>query len=196
MKILIDEVSKIDISHLVDNVTRPAHKKLILSDAGTEHYKLLVYLTKQLNDSIIVELGTHNGTSSLCLCENKTNKVITFDIRDVYTVKNKPSNLTRYIGDIFKIGPSILLKSNLIFLDTAHNGDFEKEIYLYLLKNEYKGILLLDDIFYNNEMIQFWDFITTKKYDISYIGHGGNHLTPTGKCGTGLVDFNNNVEIE
>lgn len=196
MKISIEAVSKIDLSHLVDNITRESHKKLIMSEPGQEHYKLLTYLTNQLNNTIIVELGTHNGTSSLCLCENKTNKVITFDLRDIYTVKNKPSNLTRHIGDIFKIDPSILLKSSLIFLDTAHNGDFEKEIYLYLLNNNYKGILLLDDIFYNNEMIQFWNFITTNKYDISHIGHGGNHLTPTGKCGTGLVDFNNIVKIQ
>jgi hypothetical protein len=195
MKIIKEEVSKIDLSHLVDNITREEHKKLIMSPAGKEHYKLLTYLTRQLNNVIIVELGTHNGTSSLCLCDNILNKVVTFDLRNVYSVKKQPVNLTRHVGNVFEIDPSILLKSDLIFLDTAHNGDFEKEIYLYLLNNKYKGILVLDDIFFNNEMVQFWNFIDIKKYDISSIGHGENHPTPSGLCGTGLVDFSNIVEI-
>lgn len=195
MTIIKQDVSKIDLSHLVHNGIREDHKNLIISPAGKEHYKLLAYLTKHINNGIIVELGTHVGTSSLCLCNNETNKVITFDIRDVYLINTPPSNLTRHIGNIFNIDPSILLKADLIFLDTAHTGDFEKQVYLYLLENQYKGILLLDDIFFNNEMVKFWNFITTKKYDISSIGHGGKHNTPSGLCGTGLVDFGNNVKI-
>ena len=195
MKIIKEDVTKIDLSYLVDNITREEHKKLIMSPPGKEHYKLLTYLTRRLNNAIIVELGTHNGTSSLCLCDNILNKVITFDVRDVYSVKKQPINLTRRVGNIFEMDPSILLKSDLIFLDTAHNGDFEKEIYLYLLNNEFKGILLLDDIFFNDEMVQFWNFINIKKYDISSIGHGGKHPSPTGLCGTGLVDFSNTIEI-
>lgn len=195
MKIVKEDITKIDLSYLVDNITREEHKKLIMSPAGKEHYKLLAYFTRQLNNAIIVELGTHNGTSSLCLCDNISNKVITFDLRDVYNVKKQPINLTRHVGNIFEINPTILLKSDLIFLDTAHDGSFEKEIYLYLLNNEYKGILLLDDIFFNNEMTQFWNFINIKKYDISSIGHGGNHPSPSGLCGTGLVDFSNTIEI-
>lgn len=195
MKINREEVKKINLSHLIDSINREEHKKLITSDAGKEHYKLLTYLTKQINNGIIVELGTHNGTSSLCLCENKNNTVITFDIKDVYNVKNKPSNLIRNIGNIFDIDPSLLLKSNLIFLDTAHTGEFENQVYVYLMNNNYKGILLLDDIFFNNKMLRFWENITIKKYDISEIGHGGQHNTPSGLCGTGLVDFSDTVEI-
>ena len=195
MKIIKEDVTKIDLLYLVDNITREEHKKLIMSPSGKEHYKLLTYLTRRLNNAIIVELGTHNGTSSLCLCDNILNKVITFDVRDLYSVKKQPINLTRRVGNIFEMDSSILLKSDLIFLDTAHNGDFEKEIYLYLLNNEYKGILLLDDIFFNDEMVQFWNFINIKKYDISSIGHGGKHPSPSGLCGTGLVDFSNTIEI-
>jgi len=195
MKIVKKDVIDLDLSHLINNITREHHKHVINNPAGKEHYKLLAYLTKIINDSIIVELGTHHGTSSLCLCENISNTVFTFDIRDIYTVKTQPNNLIRKIGNIFEMDPSILLKSKLIFLDTSHTGDFEKQIYLYLLENDYKGILLIDDIFFNSQMIEFWNFIKIKKYDITDIGQGGNHSTPTGLCGTGLVDFSNNVEI-
>ena len=39
-------------------------------------------------------------------------------------------------------------------LDTAHTGDFETEVYMFLKNNSYKGILILDDIHYNNQMIK------------------------------------------
>lgn len=196
MNIITKDVFKIDLTHLVDLITREIHKKCLNLDPGQEHYKLLAYLSKQINNSLIVELGTHNGTSSLCLCENLSNKVITYDIRDIYTIKKQPDNLTRHIGNIFDLDPSILLTSKLIFLDTAHNGDFEEKVYAYLLKNQYKGILLLDDIFYNDQMFKFWNSIEIKKHDITFIGQGGTHKnTPSGLCGTGLVDFTNLVKI-
>lgn len=187
MKIIKKDVHDIDLSHLVDNIIPFEHKKLLMAPAGHQHYKLLTYLTRQINNATIVELGTHSGTSSTCLCENVTNKVKTFDIVDVYAIKNQPNNLTRHIGNIFKLDPSILLKTDLVFLDTAHQGDFETEIYLYLKNNKYNGILLLDDIFFNEKMTQFWDSIDEKKHDITSVGHG--------HYGTGIVDFNNNVSI-
>ena len=207
IEIIKSEIDKIDLTHLVDNITRDDHKKIIVSRAGLEHYKLLAYLSKQMNNSIIVELGTHHGTSCLCLCENESNAVITYDLTSrKFGLKKIPNNLTRYIGNIFDINPEILIKSSLIFLDTSHEGEFETKVFNYLVENDYKGILLLDDIHYNNIMINFWNSIKLPKYDITSVGHGvyieygynddtliESDYKLTGKSGTGLVDFNNNV---
>lgn len=196
--IIKSEIDKVNLSHLVDILSRDDHKQIILGNVGKEHYKLLSYLTKKLNNSIIVELGTHHGTSCLCLCENKTNTVITYDLTDrKFGLKKIPENLTRHIGNIFDINPEILIKANLIFLDTAHEGDFELKVLNYLIENDYKGILLLDDIHYNNVMINFWNNIKLPKYDITPVGHGIiiPNGSPTGKSGTGLVDFNENIGI-
>ena len=46
---------------------------------------------------------------------------------------------------------------------------------------KYKGYLMLDDIYYNDAMRNFWSSIVEEKYDISNIGH---------HSGTGLVIFN------
>lgn len=61
-------------------------------------------------------------------------------------------------------------------------------------KNSYKGILILDDIYFNNSMKGFWGSITEKKYDLTNVGHKelGNLNIPTG---TGLVDFGGTIEI-
>ena len=75
----------------------------------------------------------------------------------------------------------IILESKIIVLDTYHTGTFEKTFYDYLKEINYKGILLLDDIKLNNEMVEFWNLITEEKDDITHIGH----IT-----GTGIVYFN------
>lgn len=207
IEIIKSEINKVNLTHLADILSREDHKRLIVEQAGLEHYKLLSYLSKQINNSTIVELGTHHGTSCLCLCENESNSVVTYDLTDrKFGLKKIPKNLTRHVGNIFDINPEILLNASLIFLDTSHEGDFEQKVLDYLIDNNYKGVLLLDDIYYNNIMINFWNSIKIPKYDITSVGHGviieyiydetyavDSDKKLTGKSGTGLVDFNNNV---
>lgn len=193
--IIKSDIKKTNTFHLVELLSRVDHKTYIVGDAGVEHYKLLTYLSKQLNNTLILELGTHHGTSCLCLCENRSNKVITYDLSDrEFGLKKLPENLTCRIGNIFEIDPYIMLEASLIFLDTQHDGPFETQIYNFLVENDYKGMLLLDDIYFNTEMINFWNNIKIKKYDITSVGHGVINSTgnPTG---TGILDFNNNIGI-
>lgn len=196
MKLIKSQIDSLDLSHLVDKITRIDHKSLVTSKAGNQHYKLLAYISLSKDNMKIVELGTHHGTSSLCLCINEKNSVTTFDIKNYYSIKQSPTNLKRIIGDIFQLPDELygILDSDVIFVDTAHDGVFESNIYNFLVENNFKGILLLDDIHFNKEMELFWEKIDITKYDISDLGHGNDPRT-TGKCGTGLVDFSNIVEI-
>lgn len=186
------KINQIDLTPYVNLITRQDHRPIFLAPAGENHYKLLGYLSLKIQKGLIVELGTHVGTSSLALSINKSNRVVTYDVRNLYSVATQPTNVERIIGDIFELNQQdILLKADLIFLDTAHLGDFEWEVYSFLLRNDYKGILLLDDIHWNAPMKVFWNKIQTTKYDITSLGHG---VCPDGVAGTGLVDFGNNVE--
>jgi hypothetical protein len=65
-------------------------------------------------------------------------------------------------------------------MDTDHDGNFENQFYNYLQFINYKGYLLLDDIYLNKPMINFWNSIKLEKHDISNIGH---------TTGTGVVFF-------
>jgi hypothetical protein len=89
--------------------------------------------------------------------------------------------------------PQLLLNSDLFFLDAAHDGKMEKDIYDFLVENNYRGILLLDDISLNKEMVLFWQQIKEKKYDITEVGHG--IVDDLHRSGTGLVDFSGKVEV-
>ena len=167
MEIAYDDIRKIDNSPLKKQLKRRSHKKIINGRAGREHYKLLTYLGLQMQNKFIVELGTHHGLSCLALSVNPTNQIRTYDIVDEPALHRVPSNVTRVIGNIFDLHEEqYLLKADLIFLDTAHTGEFEWQVYSYLKDNDYRGIIVFDDILWSDEMIAFWEKIDLPKYDI------------------------------
>ena len=55
--------------------------------------------------------------------------------------------------------------------DTNHDGVHEKLFYEWLIRINYSGIILFDDIHLNREMKYFWESIKHKKEDITHIGH-------------------------
>jgi len=68
-------------------------------------------------------------------------------------------------------------------------------VFHYLKENKYKGVLLLDDICWSDEMIELWNKINVRKYDLTDIGHGGG-IAPSGNVtGTGLLIFRVKLEL-
>lgn len=176
---------------------------------GKEHYLFLASLGMQLKNKKIIELGTHQGVSSIALNYgnkkyNNNNTIITYDICDVLI-----PNIFNNTDIIFKIenmfDPIIreknrenLLSSDIIFIDIdPHVGILELDMYNWLRDNQYKGIILFDDIhldaghmgvYTENSMKKFWSKLDDKyKLDLTNVGHWS---------GTGLVCFNfDNYEI-
>jgi predicted O-methyltransferase YrrM len=193
MRIIKSDIKKIDLTSLVSKITREDHKTIFLAPPGQNHYGFLAYLSLQKDNQLIIELGTHHGTSSLAMSINPTNTIITYDIVDRYGIHPQPKNVETRIGDVFKLNQTeLLLKADFIFLDTAHEGPFEWQVYNFLVENKYRGILILDDIHWNKPMKEFWNGITMTKYDVTDIGHG---ICPDGVAGTGIVDFSNKIFI-
>ena len=72
-------------------------------EPGNQHYRLLSYFSTLFNNSNIIDLGTHRGSSALALSYNKTNIIHTFDICDK-VVNNKIKvipNIKFYMDNIF-----------------------------------------------------------------------------------------------
>ena len=198
MKIILKNVYLEELDYLKNKLSNIHHQDLLLQKPGINHYCLLSYLSKKFNNSLIVELGTYAGTSALALSINPTNIVETYDLSgDPFAIVDIPKNIKRNIGNIFELNEEKkLLKAELIFLDTAHNGDFENQVLKYLNNNNYKGILLIDDIYWNGKMYYFWSAIKNRKIDLTFIGHGDGDGPNGNISGTGIVDFNNNIEID
>ena len=164
----------------------------IFAESGTDHYKLLAFLSSLFQDSVICDLGTNRGLSAIALA-SPSNKVYSYDIVDKSSAELKQSS--KNINCEFLLRNCLdsptdrdrLLSSAIIMLDTDHDGAFEKELYSFLKHNGYKGILLLDDIHLNLAMKDFWNSIEEPKWDITSYGHFS---------GTGFVSFGKDVHLE
>ena len=128
------DIFSIKLDKYIKYINRDDHKKIFIAPPGQNHYYLLAYLSSIISNSLIIELGTHHGTSSLALSINKTNTIITYDVVNKYGIKPQPDNVIRKIGNIFNLNEQAkMLSASFIFLDTAHTGEFEWEVYEYLL---------------------------------------------------------------
>jgi predicted O-methyltransferase YrrM len=195
------------------NVIRALSSDLISSDPrllnftdirqppGREHYFFLTALAMQLKNKTILEFGTHTGDSAFCLAfanrhSNNQNKIITYDIELKPRALLDPTNIDYRLENMFdpevrEKNRNFLLSSDVIFIDIdPHEGLLEYDMYIWLKKNQYKGIILFDDIHLGrghmgstclHSMQEFWDKIETNdKIDLTSVGHWS---------GTGLVCF-------
>ena len=182
------------------------------------YYAILSYLSTYFNNSVIVDLGTHRGESAAALAYNKSNKVYTYDIslrEEVADILNKVEfeNIKYIIADCIennwsgmamlegvlpKSDKEIFLSSELIFMDVdPQNGIQEDKVLNFLISNNWKGIMVCDDIGTGRElgkenahpqMRDWWNTMNLPKYDISknYYAAG---------TGTGVICFNNQEVI-
>jgi len=191
--------------------------------SGTEHYSMLAYLSTLYNNKIILDIGTFQGGSALALSYNQNNKIISVDIKYQVEKNINLPNIEFLEGDILsnidlvnpllttsipttgllgyeqplssKINGAELIKSSsLILYDTVHNGVVEKEFHDYLIKTNWQGICVWDDIKYrwNRDIRQgmqdFWNSIdNNNKIDVTKYAHW---------TGTGLVWYGDKPEIK
>ena len=148
-------VKKIDLSPLyplaVDN---PDNRRLLRGEAGVEHYKLLAWLSKKFDNATLVEIGTLGGLGTIALSYNKTNNVISFDIRPHNWGNETPVNAVKKI--VYEGYMDEVCKASLIFYDAAHEGIEEQQFLDGLVVRDWHGVVVWDDIHLNPEMEAFW----------------------------------------
>lgn len=188
----LEEVNSIDLSplfHLYNFFPGVINGDVNYLDkkAGNEHYKLLGWLSTQFNEITIVEIGAHEGMGMIALSFNQSNNVLSYDIMD-YKLKHKvPKNAERRICDKNFDHFDDIIKSPLIFYDANHNGKTEQDFLDKLIELKWKGVIVFDDIYFNENMQKFWNNISLTKEDWSDIGHSGESCGIL--CGTGVVFF-------
>jgi len=191
---------------LRENVVEQTSYKAI--GRNLEHYyAILVQLSTYFTDSVIVDLGTNRGGSAAALSYNKSNEVYTFDIAindEAISLFEQYENITYLIGNCIennwcgqpqiippglRIRPlkserEIFLSSELIFLDIdPHDGIQEAQVLDFLVENDYKGIMVCDDIGRKHPpMHEWWNSIELTTYNIANKYASGT--------GTGIICFN------
>lgn len=174
-----ETVSAIDLTaqHQFTNSGRSV--EFMNGEPGKEHYKLLAWISSQINNSKISEIGTLDGCGALALAFNPSNKVSTYDV-NTYTDQPKwPKNVScKMVNDTYM---NDVVKCPVIFYDTMHDGNLERAFVKELDARNYKGVVIFDDIYLNEFMKDFWNGVTQPKEDWTDIGHWS---------GTGVVFFN------
>jgi hypothetical protein len=181
-----EELDSIDLSMYVDYSEKVLnYKEWFFAKSGKEHYRLLAYIGSLYNNSDILDIGTYKGFSALALSKNKDNKIYSYDILNEIEIEylknhtNLCSNIKFKVENVL-LEKDLILNSPFIILDTAHDGAFENIFINFLMDINWKGLLLLDDIYEYSALTKIWNEIELEKYDITNKGHWS---------GTGLINF-------
>ena len=201
MKIdLRDEVLKEYDVHLRDELKEHWNSG---SDGGFGQYNVLAHLSTYFNDDIIIDIGTgHEAVSARALSYNETNVVYSYDIEFNENAHNHIERLDNVEYDVFNPfenskARELMLSASLISLDVEpHDGIKEKEFVQFFVINDWRGIMVCDDIHMgkgepgcnNFRMAAFWEDVDKTKYDIS----DNNYAHRTG---TGIICFDNQEVI-
>lgn len=178
LKVTAEELNQINLSkYLKSTDDQGFPKSWFYMNAGLEHYRLLAYISKLYNGVTLLDIGSYQGSSAIALSFNKKNKVISYDIDQQPEIGeiNIP-NIKFIKGNVLKDE----ITAPFILLDTYHDGTFEQDFVNHLLKINYKGLVMFDDIHLNKEMSNFWNGLQNEKYDLTEIGH---------HSGTGIAIF-------
>lgn len=170
-------LNDLDMSSVLDFIPKSDTNLVYIDEvAGKEHYRLLTWLGKKVKGEI-VELGTFRGHSAVCLSIGGVT-VKTFDIQDHISLTKKPTNVDFVLSGDGHL--SITDVTKVIFLDTMHDGTYERVVLDYLRSISWKGMLIMDDIVLFPELAKLWAEISERKEDWTDIGH---------HSGTGIVYF-------
>jgi len=177
----LDRLNKIVLQYFIDRYGA-TH---VNDPAGKECHKLYAYMGMMFHDIKIADIGTRTGNSALSLSYNEVNHVDSYDIKQHCGIKRK--NISFFEEDI--LTDSKILQYDLISLDVdPHCGSQETKCFEYLIENNWKGVILLDDIGPRwAAMNAWWNSITLPKWDVTKYGH---------ESGTGIVDFSGKLEVE
>lgn len=185
IKLTADEINAIDLSPLSQYIDWSKNSKYFNLNAGQEHYKLLALLSKKLTCTKLVDIGHYHGFSSVAMSYSEDKVIDSYDIfnwlpDDGSLTSENLDNVNLHIEDYLEDIQSMMKDTDLIMIDIDHTGVTERLIMEQLEKNNYKGLVFLDDINLNEEMRKFWADIKLKKIDITPVGHWS---------GSGIVIF-------
>ena len=123
----------------------------------------LAFCSKMLQPKYIIEIGTFNGFSTLCLAEGLSEKgeLDTIEIREedaqraqsYFEQHNKGKTIHQHIGDAKWIIPTITHQFDLAFIDADKTGYID---YYTLLKPKMSpnGIIIADNTLFHGDVLE------------------------------------------
>lgn len=150
---------------LLAQLNRETHQKILQPRMLSGHFqgRVLSMLSKIINPTTILEIGTYTGYATLCMAEGLApNGIIhTIEVNDELEAFQKKyfdqskysNNIKQHIGDAQKIIPTIESKFDLVFID-ADKVNYSNYYDLILPKMNRGGIILSDNVLWSGKVIE------------------------------------------
>ena len=150
---------------LLKELSRETHLKVIQPRMITGHFqgRVLSMLSKIINPTNILEIGTYTGYSALCLAEGlrKEGQLHTIDINEELTNFQRryfdksgfSSQLIQHTGDALQIIPTLNMTFDLIFID-AEKREYPRYFDAVLKKTKPGSIILSDNVLWSGKVVE------------------------------------------
>ena len=150
---------------LLQDLTRETHLKVIQPRMLTGHFqgRVLSLLSKIINPTYILEIGTYTGYSALCLAEGlrKDGELHTIDInaelkqiqRTYFDRSDYGTQIIQHVGNALDIIPELDITFDLIFID-AEKKQYDKYLEEVLPKTKSGTIILSDNVLWSGKVVE------------------------------------------
>ena len=125
--------------------------------------RVLSMISKMINPTNIIEIGTYTGYSALCMAEGlkENGKIHTLDINEEYTSVAKKyfdksdykENIIQHIGNAVDIIPELDYKFQLAFID-ADKENYSNYFDLIIEKMDVGGYIIADNVLWSGKVIE------------------------------------------
>ncbi len=160
----ITEHTENEPSYLAE-LTRETHLKVIQPRMITGHYqgRVLSMLSKIIQPTHVLEIGTYTGYSALCLAEGliENGRVHTIDVNEeLHEMQRKYFNksgfgdrIVQYTGNALDIIPTLDMVFDLIFID-AEKKEYLNYFEAILPKTRQGTIILSDNVLWSGKVLE------------------------------------------
>ena len=125
--------------------------------------RVLSMISKMINPTNIIEVGTYTGYSALCMSEGlkENGNLHTLDINEEYTSVAKKyfdksdykKNIIQHIGDAMDIIPQLDYKFQLAFID-ADKENYSNYFDLIIEKMDVGGYIIADNVLWSGKVTE------------------------------------------
>lgn len=149
---------------LLQELDRETHVKVLQPRMLSGHFqgRVLSILSKIIQPTTILEIGTYTGYSALCLAEGlaKNGKLHTIDINEelqemqqrYFNASLYGKNIIPHIGNALEIIPTINETFDLVFID-ADKENYSNYFDLVIDKMKPGGIILSDNVLWSGKVL-------------------------------------------
>ena len=150
---------------LLQELTRETHLKVIQPRMLTGHFqgRVLSLLSKIINPTYILEIGTYTGYSALCLAEGlqKNGELHTIDVnaelkqiqRTFFDRSDYGNQIIQHAGNALDIIPQLDITFDLVFID-AEKKQYDKYLEKVLPKTKSGSIILSDNVLWSGKVVE------------------------------------------